>query len=840
MNRVFVYDPQYSFLRSRSPMLRKNVILLSVFILVLVLSFSTGSSAFSGPGPVNIGIVRDGPMPRFDKHFPLIVSEIEALVGDEFDVRFPKGKNIHGNWSVSGIKSATESILKDRDVDIIISLGVISSHFLCHRKVLEKPVIAAVVIDADIQGLPAYGDASGVENLCYIKSFQGFMRDLKLFKEVVPFRKIAVMADSLVLKAIPAISRRSVTAGESIGADVVQIPADTSAEEALDKLPGDIEAVFVTPLVRFSGDEFDLLVKGLIERKQPSFSLMGRDEVEDGIFAGFSPASRIPRLARRIALNVQQILLGENPGNLSVSFAPKEELTINMRTARAIDVYPGWGVTGEAILLFDEPREIKRHITIDEAVREAVSANLDLAAADRELEKGREDIREARSQFLPHLDVSTDGLLIDEDRAEGSMGRNAERSWNGSVKASQLIYSDSAFANLSVQKQLQNSREEHRESLRLDIALETETAYLNLLKAKSNEEIRKNNLKLTIANLERARSRLKIGIGGPSEVYRWESQVAVGRKDVLEATAVRKQAMSALNRILRRPVKEEFSAADARLDNPLFLVSDDRIFYYTNNAKRLKVFYDFIVQEALEASPELRRYDSAIGAQDRIVLASKRAYYCPDIGLQGIVTENFASSGAGTGTTSIPAYNMLTQMPNPEAVVMIPEGEDTSWSVGIKASLPLFTGGYRKAVRLREKAELSRLITQRASLADKIEENTRQALYKISASYPGIDLSKQAASAAKKNLSLVTDSYERGVLSIIDLLDAQNAALVSEQVASASEYDFLIDLMNVQRLLGNNDFSVTREQRELMFEKLDSFFKKSPDIRNRNRTGAGR
>ena len=88
--------------------------------------------------------------------------------------------------------------------------------------------------------------------------------------------------------------------------------------------------------------ELDTLIAGLIERKLPSFSLMGQRQVERGILAGATPDSQIPRLARRTALYIQRILLGEEAADLPVEFPTGRRITINMATARAIGVSPPW------------------------------------------------------------------------------------------------------------------------------------------------------------------------------------------------------------------------------------------------------------------------------------------------------------------------------------------------------------------------------------------------------------------------------------------------------------------------------------------------------------------
>ena len=53
---------------------------------------------------------------------------------------------------------------------------------------------------------------------------------------------------------------------------------------------------------------------------------------------------RIERVARRIALNIQSTLLGDDPGSLPIAFSVKSRLMINMTTARAIGISPSFEV----------------------------------------------------------------------------------------------------------------------------------------------------------------------------------------------------------------------------------------------------------------------------------------------------------------------------------------------------------------------------------------------------------------------------------------------------------------------------------------------------------------
>ncbi|MGW8321917.1 MAG: TolC family protein [Thermodesulfobacteriota bacterium] len=172
--------------------------------------------------------------------------------------------------------------------------------------------------------------------------------------------------------------------------------------------------------------------------------------------------------------------------------------------------------------------------------------------------------------------MSTLGLIIDEDRAEASFGSQAEQTVTGTAVLSQVIYADPAWANFSIQKNLQIAREQEREAVRLDITLEAAASYLNVLRAKAVERIEKQNLNLTRSNLELAKVRRSIGISGPAEVYRWEAAIANSRQVVLRAVSRRQRAERALNRVLNRPLDELFTTEDVDLQDPTLITSDER------------------------------------------------------------------------------------------------------------------------------------------------------------------------------------------------------------------------------------------------------------------------
>ncbi|MCG8616274.1 MAG: TolC family protein [Desulfobacterales bacterium] len=773
-------------------------VVLGVVCLVLFAGVAVQAKSF------RIGTVSDGISERFPGTLELVKEEIINLTRGAHPVVFPENSQLSGNWDKEGVNRALDALLSSRNVDLVITLGVVSTHEVCRRNKLPKPVIAADVIDAKTQQLPADKGSSGVVNLNYINTFADIDRAFQSFLDISPFYRVVILADGFHMRSIPQLRKLERRLANEFSLDMKVIPVETAAADALAKIPADTEAVFVSRLPRLSNTEFDALVSGLNQRRLPSFAFSGRRDVEKGLLTSIIPSDDLQHMARSVAINVQDLLDGTRAGDLQTTFPLSEKLSINMATARTIGVYPGWSILTEADLLHEEDKAVDRTLDMRSAVADALKANPDLAVADRTVLAGREAVLEARSALYPQISVGSDARVIDDDRAKAGSGSAPEREWTGTITATQLIYSDSVWANYDIARYLQISREQDREAVALDIIQSAATAYLNVLRAKSIEQIQKNNLKLTRENLERAQIRVSIGAAGPEEVYRWENQIAESRRDVLTAESAVLDAMSSLNNVLNRPLRESFGVQEGEYQDPMGILPDRKMLAYMDNPQELNALRDFLVEEGLALSPELKQLDASIAAQERSIVLAKREFWLPSVALSGDVTQSFSDGGEGVPTSIYP-------------------DDDTNWTAGITLSLPLYSGGGKSATLRRNLEELSGLKYQKRSTANTIEQQVLSAVYLIRASYPGIRLTLHAADSARRNLTLVTDSYARGIKSIIDLIDAQSSALVADQQAANAVYNFLIDMMAVQRSLGSFFLFAPEAERSAFMDRLNQY-----------------
>ena len=770
---------------------------------------------------VVIGIVEDGPRPRPIVQLSRLEAEIRGLAGDEFDVQMPADKRLNGGWSVAGVRAAIRQLLNDPDVDIVITTGLISSHEAAHLDGLSKPLIATIVADARLQDFPERRMTgrvvSGKRNFVYVARVRtaGAGRTVErtdvdesidTFHDAVGFRHLAVILDETTIEAMPKLATvKSRQAGERLGVRTTVIPFVDSVEKALRAIPAEADAVLVGPLLRLGNDRMRALADGLIQRKLPSFSVPGRTELGNGILmASGGRDEDAVRYARRLALNVQRILLGDAPEEIDVRIADPQRLAINMRTAEAIGFYPRYAVLADAEQLFGDELDEGEALSLRQAMLEALKSNLALNAAAYDPLLAGEDRRLARAQLLPQLGLGVRAVRIDEDRANPVV--QSERSVDAEITGSQVVFADDVLAGMRIAAYLEDAARHGYDVEALDTLQAAAQAYLVVLRARSLERVQRSNLETTRANLELALVRQSIGASGRGDVLRWESQLATDRQNLVAAESDRRVALTTFNQVLNRPKHMPFKPPDDDVSSSIAVFEDPRFRAFIDNAAVWRLFQDFLVGQTFAHAPELKEIDAFLSAQQRQIVSAKRKFYLPELTLGGSLGTNLSRGGAGSDLS-------LTGL------------DDESWTLALSASWPLFSSGALRARLNKERFSMRQLRRSRAALAEQLETRTLVALHRAAGTYPSLEFSSEAAAAASENLGLVIDAYRTGAVNVTELIDAQNAALAAELRAVDARYAYLIDAVDVLRSTGSFALLVEPEGTEEWFQAVESYIR---------------
>ncbi len=743
--------------------------------------FLTSSASSEQLREVNVALVSDGPWEYSDMVSSVFRDEIRRLTEGDVKVNFPPDKQLQGDWTPGSVTLAIDQLLGDDHVDLIVALGIIASGDACRRGSLPKPVIAPYVLDAKLQGISMVDGTSNVSNLSYITYFTDIARDLEVFREVVPFTRLAFLASSVAFEANPVYFENLLNIVRDTGTQVDLIKVGTSIGPALEAISNQTEAVYLSPLLGLPDEDFSRLTRFLIQRKLPSFSMVGESKVEKGILLGLRPGSKVSQLARQVAIYVQRILNGEEASTFPVIFPLEERLSLNMRTARKINVSPSWKVITSGRLIEPESEPLARRLSLADAAREGEKASILSTIQESVISASRENVAVATSQLLPQLQVGGDQRIVQAD--DIMPGFQTERSFTGKLQLKQLIYSDEAWTNRSMQGDVLRSHEHRLTQERYDAIYHAQASYLNILRAKSAVQIRRDNLSLMRSHLQTARIRQQVGVADPGEVYRLEGEIAHVRYMLVEALATKETAETTFNNLLRWPLDEKFTTVETSLEDPVFARHYESYKEITSTGEKVRLFGAFATKRYLSLLPELQELDAHISGQTRAVGLSTRSFWSPTVVAQGELSKNFLRSGAGS---EIPAV-----------------GGDNNWAATLNVSIPVFRGGQRIA-RLREaKHKLQELELKHEAISLWQEKTIRNAIHRIQASALAIDFSSERAVTSRKSLDVVVDAYGRGTVSIISLLDAHNAVYVANEVASDAILKFFVDVVEFERSIGH-------------------------------------
>jgi outer membrane protein len=804
---------------------------LLLLIVLSLLAIAVQGQNKSLKGKVTIGVVLDG---EWDLNQPVIENlkkEIKEALSQQAAITIPDSKIMAGDWTLKKVSELNDKLINDNEVDIVIGFGVLASYDLARRNNLPKPVIAPVILDTTLQKIKNVNGTSGIKNLSYLVFPRTFERDIELFKRIINFKNLVVLQSKFYLSEFKNLQSTYFLLSKKLDINIKGYSVSDDIKEILNSIPVNCDAVYISVLP-IDRPKFKELINGLNERRLPTFSLLGEMDVRDGVMAGANP-DIFPRLERRIALIIQRILLGEDAGTLDVGFPSAKKTFINLQTAFAVGVSPKYNTLLEADIIGMTTPLFKGAVTysLDDVIKSLSNENLDVLAKVREVAANYQNISLARSNLLPQIDVSATGLKIDEDRALA--GSQPENKIYGDARVSQIIFSEPVLANLSIQNSLYNSKLSELEAFKQNTILDGSKLFINYLRTRKIFDILLENLKLLRVNLDIAQKRESIGAAGPEEPLRWEAEVAGLKKSVMDVQAQMNQLQLAFKQMLNIPMVYLINVEDVSAEEGSLPIFNKDFQGYLEDPLSYDLLTDYLVNFGLKKSADMQMLKGIINAKERSLTSTKLSRILPTISLFGSVTKNFYKSNINSPfSLSIPAppssvsSDVATYIGQILSGFSIPLPNDVDWNIGINASLNIFSG-MRTTVQIEQTdIELMQLKIQERSLEEKIALGIRSEMENLKAKNFGLAQSQIQVEAADKALKIVSDSYSRGAISILFLLDAQGAALNAQQISANALYDLFISYMQLQRAVGQYYILMTNEEREAFMNDMVSYISK--------------
>ena len=382
--------------------------------------------------------------------------------------------------------------------------------------------------------------------------------------------------------------------------------------------------------------------------------------------------------------------------------------------------------------------------TLLDAMKNALATNPTIEAQRARLDATREALPQARAAALPSLSVSAGA---DASRRGGGGAPSSDtEDWSASASASQLLFSSGAVLASTRQARARVAgAEADYAGARQQLLLDVTTAYAALREAHAIVDARGK----TAENLDRqtryAKARFDAGVTTRTDMAQAQARLAQARTNLIQSQG----ALVAANESYRRLVGVAAGALE-----PAPAVTG------------LPATLDDALSLAVAQSPTLVSARAAELNADAAVFAS-RAARGPSIALQ-----------AGAGLSDDFGEDSF--------------GNARSDSVGLRFSIPLFTGGAassrtREALALRSASGLDRASVERA-----LRET-------VTTAWTGVETARSAYASANEQVDAAAVAYrgvtleqDVGLRANVEVLDQENDLLAARLALAAAERELVI------------------------------------------------
>jgi len=729
-----------------------------------------------------LGVVTDFQQSvELDSVLQIMVSQIDQTAGSGKKIILQKA-DVYFNCQT--LEEADENYQRiAARTDVVILLGGVSIKGAAQRKLFDKPTIGLGLIDPELQNISYKDGKSGIPNFTYIWSSAGLQSDLTQFKKIFPFKHLTLLVNrgSDITIDVNKHSRQIDSLQNSLGCKIYSLEIGQNIGTSLDKLNPETDAVYVADLGIRPIDDVRNLANQLITKKLPSFSSY-KWHVYQGMLACLTEDDSFEQITKKMGIIVVDALEGARLEEMNVNIDFKQKLLINQQTADAI----GLALPFEILFTSDFLHEKAGLPTysLDKIIEKAFQYNLNIVISNQDIELALTDVKAAKTSVLPNLDLALNGRQINVESANAAFD-NPQRLLNGQLNLNQVIYSEKAFAGIRIARYYQKAQEYLTEAIIQEVLLNTYIDYFSVLSAKSVLSIKQENLKTLEKNLEIARLQVGIGAVSQSEIYRWVSEVAIARQDLIEASTSLEESKIALNNRLGFVLGKEYDIEDVSIDDQIYQQFKNGIFSeFVHNTKDISIVTDFLVQESVTNNPNKRVIFEQINALERINTQNKRMLFTPDVMLQANTNQVLARGGEGSQEAG--TNNFI----------------DNTWSVGIGLRYPIFSQNQRRVELQTSRIQLDQLNNSKLQLDQELEMAVKKSILSTISTSTNIDFSRIAADNATSNFELVQVRYQEGDLDITQFIDAQRAALQSKLRYSVSVYEYMISHLQLEYTVG--------------------------------------
>lgn len=773
-----------------------------------------------GARTISYAFVFDGPSSKNEKVMKQFQETITRTTAPDYRVQFSPSNVFVGNWSEEGAKIASDKALNS-SATMVISLGYLSSEYLNDKNNKKK-----FVVTIDQYGLRDLGGD-------FFNPVQQSVKGALLFKRLIGFKKAAILMNQSFYNTRD--DWDSFLKPKLTGMNFEVIPVNNSnIDNVIAKVSTNCDAAILTPLFNLEESKKHDLINNLNEKKIPTFSTSGRDDVVDGVLIGAGAYDLDRKLADATSFNIKGVLNGDKAKPTPIQFYEDEIVYINQDTADLIGYDPHLRLLNNAeVITAKKPTVYSLSAIFDTLSKQ----NLDIERKKSLVKAARRASLSAMLRYLPSGIINLGYQSYNNDFANSVALTTPEKMGIFQLGLEQVIYSPALVTNILVKKKMINFQKEEQRMTEQNMGIDVALLYIETLMLENMVKVQKEDVKESRENLAIARVREKMGKCGKEEALRWADQLLADEQELLDMTAELKNLKIAISKLLNKDQKEKFELAALKATDPAFYTSDIHIIDYVITPKALEEFTEMLIDQAYKVAPELAKLKAAKKMKQYEMAMYYQKFFLPEAKLNltytSMMDRQFAKDMPYLPVSPSQAYGPAIASGAPgthwtSLNALRPDA--TNLQFGMFAQWRPIEGGTKIAEIARLKAEIKELEQYDAEVRTSIEEHVRGTINKALAGYFSIEKNYKAMYASGENFKKVQDMYLKGNISITHILDAQTAYKQAKIKAMNSQYVFFKELVWVQRAICAVDWTKATPDAKQFIQSVKDKLPKLSDI----------
>ncbi len=765
---------------------------------------------------IELAFVFDGPSDKNEAVLKTFQKTIAKSLLPDFNAVFPENLVFTGDWTEQSAINASEKALKSR-ASMVISLGYMSSMYLAEKK------RSKFVVTIDEYGLRDFGSAA------FFNPVKQSVNDFILFKKLVPTqKKTAILMNEtyygLHKDWTPIINAK--LKEKQVDLDFAVVPvSNKNLKASLDKIPTDVDSVYVTPMFNLSAEQRKELYGYINNKKLPSFSSVGKEDVQLGALLGTSTPDVDRKLAEATSFNIHGVLHGQAVQNEKIPFYDDKVIFFNKDTAEVLGYSAPLRLLNNAEIISN--KEVT-YYDLSYIFNKLEESNLDIARKKFLVSAARRATVGAYLKYLPTFRINLGHQTYNSDYAQ-SYSNVPVRAGQFTMGIDQMIYSPDLVTNIIVKHKKLKFDKAEKVLTQQNIGFQVGNLYLDTLILQNMLKVQEEYVNEVRENLAIARVREKTGKCGYEEVLRWAGEVSEAEKKLLAMRADYRNIKIHINKLLYKDQKEEFELKPLTAKDSAFYTSDLHVIDHVRTPEKLNKFVDLLVEEAIYLSPETTKLKAAIAMKKAEIGNNAQKFVMPNAMLSYEYGSQFDRSLPYQTEGNL---QMAETYLNTGGMLGSPwlNLNKTSSRFMIMAQWKPIEGGQKIAEIARCKAELDELNAYLEEVNTEIEMNVRDVVNRAISKYFMIEKSYKAMFAEAENYQMVKASYLKGETPIMQVVDAQNLYTKAKVEALNSQYEFFKELMWVQRGLVSVNWTNPLPEAKEFIKKIPEILPAEPDF----------